>query len=160
MSDVLNRAATALVAEHLADSIAATSGKDGTGLLAITSVSRPILVAALRHFTECLRLDAVESTGAEGGMGEVTYGPGEAEAKAGALVTRYLTTSAEVAAVVEAARAEGARRERKRILGLKRDEELGALLRAAAAATINGSPSVLSWSALLAAITEANTEGE
>lgn len=59
-----------------------------------------------------------------------------------------------LARLIAAARAEGARQERERIRRLERDENLGVLLRAAAAATIDRSPSLLSWRALLAAITE------
>ena len=70
MADVLDRAATALLAEHLADSIGAASDKNGIGWLAMTRVSRPLLVAALRHYVKCLHMEVPTGpTGADGREG-------------------------------------------------------------------------------------------
>lgn len=93
----------------------------------------------------------------------------------GISATRYLLTHSEAMALLTAARAEGARRERGRIRALPLTNALeGALHRAAAEAMTENAPPGVNpapdWSALLAAITEqpaspvtgseAATEGE
>ncbi len=58
MSKTLDRAVTYVVAEHLADSLAGLRVPDGKcGTLAITKVSQPIVVAALRHYVKCLKAE-------------------------------------------------------------------------------------------------------